>query len=338
MYDHEIKEMPFYSNSFVVGCTNYKKSAIEDHGISQPHRCAYNFYLKSKGIAIAERAHKLSLSITNTVAGITKMDKNDEERKQKFEVAYWIAKTNSPMTLYHETVKLEKHHGVDISSPYNSDHACGVFIDYVVKDLQQKLYKDIMNTKFISVLCDGSTDKAVIENKVVYALHFSLLPTVSEEVDVKTSLLKVNYLKHQHVEGVALAVTQSYEDIISLRNSIESEFKDIGVTSFEKKLIGFTSDSASVNCGEQNSMKKILHEKSPWLVFIWCMAHRLELALAEAFRNTEFETIDNVLLRIFYMYQKGLKKLREIRELCDIYKEAMIFDEAGIKPLKASGK
>ena len=121
------------------------------------------------------------------------MDKNDEERtKQKFEVAYWIAKTNSPMTLYHETLKLEKHHGVDISSPYNSDRACGVFINYVVKDLQQKLYKDIMNTKFISVLCDGSTDKAVIENKVVYALHFNPLPTGSEEVDVKTSLLKVN--------------------------------------------------------------------------------------------------------------------------------------------------
>lgn len=69
------------------------------------------------------------------------------------------------------------------------------------------------------------------------ALHFNLPPRESKEVEVKTSLFKVNYFKHQHAKGVALAVTQSYEDIISLRNSIESEFKDLGVTSYEKYLL-----------------------------------------------------------------------------------------------------
>ena len=67
------------------------------------------------------------------------------------------------------------------------------------------------------------------------ALHFNLPPRESKEVEVKT--FKVNYFKHQHAKGVALAVTQSYEDIISLRNSIESEFKDLGVTSYEKYLL-----------------------------------------------------------------------------------------------------
>lgn len=67
-------------------------------------------------------------------------------------------------------------------------------------------------------------------------LHFNLPPRESKEVEVKTSF-KVNYFKHQHAKGVALAVTQSYEDIISLRNSIESEFKDLGVTSYEKYLL-----------------------------------------------------------------------------------------------------
>ena len=95
--------------------------------------------------------------------------------------------------------------------------------------MQQKLYKDITNAKFISVLCDGSTD--------VYAPHFTQLPTGSEEVEVKTSLLKVNYLKNQHAEGAAFAVMRSYKDIISLRNSNKSEFKDIRVTSFEKNLL-----------------------------------------------------------------------------------------------------
>ena len=51
----------------------------------------------------------------------------------------------------------------------------------------------------------------------MYGLHLNPLPTVSEEVEVKMSLLKVKYLKYQHAEVVVLAVTQSYEDIISLR-------------------------------------------------------------------------------------------------------------------------
>ena len=49
-----------------------KKIAIEDYAISQPHHHAYELYLKSKGKAIDETAHKLSLSNTN-IAGATKM-------------------------------------------------------------------------------------------------------------------------------------------------------------------------------------------------------------------------------------------------------------------------
>ena len=44
-----------------------------------------------------------------------------------------------------------------------------------------------------------------------------------------------------------------------------------------------------------------------------------------------------MLLQIFYMCQKDPKKLREIRERHDIYKEAMIFDIARMKRPKASG-
>ena len=44
------------------------------------------------------------------------------------------------------------------------------------------MHKDITNVKFIGVLCDSSTDSAVIRNEVVYALHFNVLPTGSSEV------------------------------------------------------------------------------------------------------------------------------------------------------------
>ena len=53
--------------------------------------------------------------------------------------------------------------------------------------------------------------------------------------------------------------------------------------------MGFTSDGASVNQRDKGSIKMILSEKS--LVFVWCIVHRLELALTD----TEFKEIDMLL-------------------------------------------
>ena len=46
----------------------------------------------------------------------------------------------------------------------------------------------------------------------------------------------------------------------------------------------------------------------PWIAFAWCMAHRLELAIQDALNDTFFDEIDDMILRIFYLYQKSPKK------------------------------
>lgn len=341
-YEPQIKKMPFFSNAFIIGSKNYKKSAVEEHAVnSKPHQRAYELHLKAKNVPLDERANSLSAASANSssiVKGIATMDKKDQERtKRKFEVAYMVAKTKAPMTLYPHILNLEKMHGVDMGTSYESDMACGEFIDFIGRDLQQQLNKDLSKAKFFSVLCDGSTDSAVLENEIVYVLYFDPEPANSDSVEVKTSFLKVNYLDHQHAEGVAKAINDSFQEILAVRESIESGFASLGITSLEKKLIGFTSDGASVNKGDTKSVKRILQEKSPWLVFVWCMAHRLELALSDALKNTQFDDVDNMLLRMFYMYHKAPKKLRELKEIHELYKESMTFDEGGIKPPKASG-
>ena len=40
------------------------------------------------------------------------------------------------------------------------------------------------------------------------------------------------------------------------------------------------------------SIKTGLREKSPWLVIIWCIAHRLELSLNDALKDTDFKEVD----------------------------------------------
>ena len=213
-------------------------------------------------------------------------------------------------------------HGVDIGQAYQADRYCGTFIDYCGKEIKQQLNSDLAKAKFYSVLCDGSTDNSVKENEVIYALYFDPVPRGSDSVEVKIGFLEMNYLNDQSASGLTAA--------------IKSSFQSIGITE-TNKLIGFTSDGASVNRGDKNSVNTSLRENSPWLVFIWCIAHHLELAIENALQGTIFDTIDEMILRLFYVYQKAPKKLRQLRELHEIYKGAMDFLSDSCKTKKASG-
>ena len=56
-----------------------------------------------------------------------------------------------------------------------------------------------------------------------------------------------------------------------------------------------------------------MKEEMPWIVFVWCMAHRLELAIQDALKDTFFDEIGDMVLRILYLHQKSPKKLRELK-------------------------
>lgn len=46
----------------------------------------------------------------------------------------------------------------------------------------------------------------------------------------------------------------------------------------------------------------------PWVVVFWCLAHRLELSLKDAVGATLFSSIDDMLMRVYYLYEKSQKK------------------------------
>lgn len=119
---------------------------------------------------------------------------------------------------------------------------------------------------------------------------------------------------------------------------IGSSFQCIGITgeTFEK-LIGFAADGATVNRGEKEGVIGILHSNLPWVIYSWCVAHRLELSVKDALQGTIFDDVDEVLLRLYYLYENSPKKLRQLRDLHRIYGEAFEFEEGGIRPKRACG-
>ena len=69
-------------------------------------------------------------------------------------------------------------------------------------------------------------------------------------------------------------------------------------------LVGAGAGGASVNVSAHGGMKAKLQSSSPWLFWSWCFAHRLELACKDAFISPLFQEISEMLLRLYYLYQK----------------------------------
>ena len=331
MFKEKICNLPNFSDIFIKGSQNYKKTAVEDHAKNKssnpkhPHTLAYKLYLDSQEVALDERASSLSSGAANIVSCFKNLPPEDLERtKRKFETAYFSIKNELKISVIKNILKLETKHGVDIGSKYLNDTSLSNFLSYIGEDLENQLVAKLNTAKFLSVLCDGSTDVAVRENEVICCAHFDPMPAGSDSVKVYISFVSVKHVKG----GDHLAITQA----------IDESFEDLNLDRpYHEKLVGFCSDGASVNRGCKESIKTALQEKSPWMVFLWCVAHRLELSLEDALKSTSFEAVDEMLRQLFYLYKKAPKKYRQLKEIHDEYEKLYEFDTGSIKPKKANG-
>jgi len=75
--------------------------------------------------------------------------------------------------------------------------------------------------------------------------------------------------------------------------------------------------------GTTGGLKGLLTETMPWIVVFWCLAHRLELALKDASKSTLFVQVDELLLRLYYLYEKSPKKCVELHEVVSELKQCL---------------
>ena len=92
-----------------------------------------------------------------------------------------------------------------------------------------------------------------------------------------------------------------------IKHGIDKCFQDVGLDHYAEKPIGFCADGANVNKGCKTGVMAELNglSCSPWLIFIWCLSHRLELAIKESLEDTKFKAIDETLLQLYSLYEKN---------------------------------
>ena len=186
-----------------------------------------------------------------------------------FETAYLIAWKGRPYTDFKDLIELDALHGVTFlpNNTYANETACRDFINFssdaIFKtDLQDKLKR----ANFISILCDGPTDSAIIEKECIYVLHVdpdTFSPTLS--------LLSLKSPTSQDAEGILQA--------------IKSALEEKGLDELWEKLVFLCTDGASMNSGLKSGLIKQIKDEIPWVGFMWCLSHRLELALKDALSN-----------------------------------------------------
>ena len=87
------------------------------------------------------------------------------------------------------------------------------FTDFIAANLKRKLCQDLATANFSSVLCDGLTDSAVIQEEIIYVSYSDPNPPGKDEVAVKIEFLDIQPLTSQLANGVHKAIVDSTEDL-----------------------------------------------------------------------------------------------------------------------------
>ena len=89
------------------------------------------------------------------------------------EIAYMMAKTALPFTVFQHIAALEKWHGVALGVTYLNEKGCVELTTCVGESLEDELKATLAETRYFSILSDGSTDSGVIEQELFYVLYVS---------------------------------------------------------------------------------------------------------------------------------------------------------------------
>ena len=318
----EIVSRRNFSERWIAGAESVRNSNTRDHAQSDQHIHAMNL-LKRKQ---AKASNAPTCSYAPIAQALSKIpDREREQLHRKFDIAYFLAIENLSFRKFPRLCELEARHRVSIGSSYTNKIAGKMFTHYVAQSQRQQVLERIVQAKFFSLLIDGSTDKANVDNEVFMAV----------------CVIQMKVMKKIHTQTFYFHVGRpSTFDAAGLFQNLSIALQKLGCTEVDvehcSKLVGIGSDGAAANIARRG-LKGLVEAELDWVFWMWCLAHRLELAVKDALKGTAFDAIDDMLLKLYYLYEKSPKKCRELEEVISDLKNCIAFNDVGNRPVRASG-
>ncbi|XP_038066737.1 zinc finger protein 862-like [Patiria miniata] len=202
-----------------------------------------------------------------------------------FRTAFYLAKSERPFRDFPGLLSLQDiNYNDTLGNHYANDKQAKTFISYMGEENNNNISQMLNQNSFISVICDGSTDKGIIEEEIVFARF------LNHECVPETKFISLESVHKADAEGLKGAVGSALE-------------KKVNCKDWREKLVGIATDGAAVNFGCREGLVAKLRTKIPHLIGIRCCAHRLELALKDAARKSKlWDTIDAFLSSLYKFY------------------------------------
>ena len=181
---------------------------------------------------------------------------------------------------------------------------------------------------------DGSTDAGNIEEELI-VIMYCVKDEASESIKSFARYFTIEVPKKADSDGLIECLGRALEKL-GITNILDKE-SVLGVEKDKPILIGGGTDGASVNISEQNGMKGKMQRELPWIYWSWCYAHRLELACKDALSSQLFKDLEEMLLRLYYLYSKSPKKCCELADIVEDLEVVFEFPKGGNLPVRSQG-
>nr|XP_006823127.1 PREDICTED: uncharacterized protein LOC100368807 [Saccoglossus kowalevskii] len=180
---------------------------------------------------------------------------------------------------------------------YTSERIIQELICVMSDIISRSIINDMKVSPVFSLLMDETTDVAVMKQLITYGKYLTFS---GDTCEVKTAFINMDDL----INGKAETIVESTEKF----------FEKTGLR-FDQ-LSGLGSDGASVMVGKKTGVSTRLREKSPELINIHCMAHRLALASSQTVNEVPYiKKFSSILQQLFYYYQNSSVRMAGLTEI-----------------------
>ena len=171
-----------------------------------------------------------------------------------------------------------------------------------------------------SLLLDASADKGNVDNELILAVWCEI------DNEKKVEAQREFFTVFRPMSATAEGLYETLEATLGMLHFPSLTEDDC------TKLIRVGTDGASVNVARKG-LKGLIEKRLPLVYWSWCLAHKVELAVKDALKSTQFDDIDEFFLRLYYLYEISAKRSREPDEIVIELKECYSFDDGGTRPV-----